>query len=58
VVSSLHANFIVNAEGRATARDVLGLIDDVRARVAAGRGVFLETEIVLPRGLHGKERQA
>ena len=58
VVSSLHANFIVNAEGRATARDVLGLIDDVRARVAAGRGVFLETEIVLPRGPYGEERQA
>jgi UDP-N-acetylmuramate dehydrogenase len=48
-VSTIHANFIVNADGRATAGDVLGLIEDVRARVAEARGVLLETEIVLPR---------
>jgi UDP-N-acetylmuramate dehydrogenase len=58
VVSRLHANFIVNPEGRATARDVRGLIDEVRSRVAGARGVFLETEIVLPRGQHAEETQS
>lgn len=48
VVSGLHANFIVNSECRATAGDVLGLIEEVRARVADARGIRLETEIVLP----------
>ena len=57
-VSSLHANFIVNVEGSATASDVLGLIDEVRARVADARGIFLETEIVLPRGTRREETQA
>ena len=43
VVSALHANFIVN-QGRATAADVLALIEDVRDLVLQVSGVRLETE--------------
>jgi UDP-N-acetylmuramate dehydrogenase len=43
-VSSKHANFIVNS-GRASARDVLGLIEVVRRRVAERFEVRLETEV-------------
>lgn len=43
-VSSVHANFMVNAGG-ATARDFLELIEQVRARVRAGAGIELETEV-------------
>ena len=43
-VSTLHGNFIVN-EGGATARDVLALIDLIRARAQAERGIELETEV-------------
>ncbi len=43
-VSSKHANFIIN-EGRATADDVLCLIDRIRAEVSARHGVALELEI-------------
>ena len=44
VVSDLHANFMVN-RGKATAEDVLILIDRVRDRVRMHEGVELETEI-------------
>jgi len=44
VVSDVHGNFIVN-EGNATARDVLGLIDAIKERARAARGVELETEV-------------
>lgn len=44
VVSAKHANYIVN-EGGAKARDVLMLIDQVRARVRASCGIFLDLEI-------------
>lgn len=44
-VSRLHANFIVNAD-RATARDVLSLIDLVRRTVQERHGVSLELEVV------------
>ncbi len=44
VVSDVHANFIVN-EGDATAADVLRLIELVRQRVRADRGIDLETEV-------------
>jgi len=44
VVSEKHANFIVN-RGRARARDVLDLIEDVRARVADRFGLRLENEV-------------
>jgi UDP-N-acetylenolpyruvoylglucosamine reductase len=43
-VSLEHGNFIVN-EGNATARDVLELIELLRARVRAERGIELETEV-------------
>lgn len=44
VVSTVHGNFIVN-EGAATAADVLRLIEVVRVRVSAERGIRLETEV-------------
>jgi UDP-N-acetylmuramate dehydrogenase len=44
VVSAKHANFIVN-RGRASAADVLGLIEDVRARVETRTGIRLEREV-------------
>ena len=43
-VSELHANFIVNL-GHAKAGDVLSLINQVRERVAAQTGIWLEPEI-------------
>jgi UDP-N-acetylenolpyruvoylglucosamine reductase len=44
VVSLEHANFIVN-DGTATARDVLELIELIRQRARAARGIELETEV-------------
>jgi UDP-N-acetylenolpyruvoylglucosamine reductase len=44
VVSDVHGNFIVN-EGNATARDVLNLIDIIKQRAKAARGIDLETEV-------------
>ena len=43
-ISPLHANFIVN-RGRATASDVLGLIEIARKEVRRRSGVRLETEV-------------
>ena len=45
-VSDRHANFFVNS-GRASARDMLALIADVRERVHAEFGVELEHEVVI-----------
>ncbi len=45
-VSDRHANFFVNA-GRASARDMLALIADVRERVQKTYGVELENEVVV-----------
>jgi len=45
-VSDRHANFFVNA-GRASARDMLALIADVRGRVERTYGVKLENEVVV-----------
>ena len=44
VVSDAHGNFIVN-EGNATAKDVLSLIDIIKQRAKAARGIELETEV-------------
>jgi UDP-N-acetylenolpyruvoylglucosamine reductase len=44
VVSQEHGNFIVN-DGNATARDVLELIEILKAKVKAGRGIELQTEV-------------
>jgi UDP-N-acetylmuramate dehydrogenase len=45
-VSDRHANFFVNA-GKASARDMLTLIADVRERVQKTYGVELESEVVV-----------
>jgi len=45
-ISERHANFFVNA-GRASARDMLTLIADVRERVEKAYGVKLENEVVV-----------
>ena len=45
--SDLHANFIVNIEGRATAADVEALIDLARTEVHKRFGVELKTEVVV-----------
>jgi UDP-N-acetylmuramate dehydrogenase len=45
-VSDRHANFFVNA-GRASAKDMLTLIADVRERVQRNYGVGLENEVVV-----------
>jgi UDP-N-acetylmuramate dehydrogenase len=45
-VSDRHANFFVNA-GRASAKDMLALIADVRERVLKVYGVALENEVVV-----------
>ena len=45
-VSDRHANFFVNA-GHASAKDMLALIADVRARVEKSFAVHLETEVVV-----------
>lgn len=44
-VSAIHANFIVNAEGSATAADIETLITTVQQRVAAATGVQLIREV-------------
>ena len=43
-VSEKHANFIVNL-GKATARDILELVERVRERVQREKGILLELEI-------------
>ena len=45
-VSDRHANFFVNA-GRATAADMLALVDRVRERVREANGVDLEEEVIV-----------
>jgi UDP-N-acetylmuramate dehydrogenase len=45
-VSHRHANFIVN-RGRATADDVLALMEQIQRRVYARFGVWLEPEVVI-----------
>jgi UDP-N-acetylmuramate dehydrogenase len=45
-VSDRHANFFVNT-GRASAKDMLALIADVRERVQKSYGVTLENEVVV-----------
>lgn len=44
MVSEIHGNFIIN-DGTATATDVLKLIDLIKARAEAERGIKLETEV-------------
>ena len=44
VVSAEHGNFIIN-DGKATARDVLDLIEILKAKAKAERGIELHTEV-------------
>jgi UDP-N-acetylenolpyruvoylglucosamine reductase len=44
VVSAEHGNFIIN-DGKATARDVLELIETLKAKAKAERGIELHTEV-------------
>jgi UDP-N-acetylenolpyruvoylglucosamine reductase len=44
VVSAEHGNFVIN-DGKATARDVLGLIEILKAKAKAERGIELQTEV-------------
>jgi UDP-N-acetylenolpyruvoylglucosamine reductase len=44
VVSAEHGNFIIN-DGKATARDVLELIEILKAKAKAERGIELQTEV-------------
>jgi UDP-N-acetylmuramate dehydrogenase len=46
-VSPVHANFIVNPERRATCADVLALVEEIRGRARAERGIELELEVEL-----------
>lgn len=43
-VSERHANFIINL-GKATAKDILGLIEEVERRVLEAKGILLEKEV-------------
>jgi UDP-N-acetylmuramate dehydrogenase len=47
MISSKHANFIVNPEGTASAADVERLIELMRAEVKERYGVSLKTEVVI-----------
>jgi UDP-N-acetylmuramate dehydrogenase len=47
MVSPKHANFIVNVEGKATAKDVEDLMDLVRDEVRQKHGVILEPEVIV-----------
>jgi len=44
MISDVHGNFIVN-KGRATAQQVLDLMQQVQARARAERGIELEPEV-------------
>jgi UDP-N-acetylmuramate dehydrogenase len=45
--SDLHANFIINVDGGATAADVEALIELAQAEVKKRYGVELKTEVVI-----------
>lgn len=45
--SDLHANFIINVDGRATAADVESLIELARAEVKKRYGIELRTEVIV-----------
>ncbi len=46
MVSQEHGNFIIN-EGQASAKDVLALIEIIRQKARAERGIELETEVAI-----------
>jgi UDP-N-acetylmuramate dehydrogenase len=47
MISDMHANFIINAEGTATAADVEALIELARGEVLGKYGVELKTEVIV-----------
>jgi UDP-N-acetylmuramate dehydrogenase len=47
MISDVHANFIVNKEGQATAADVEALIELARSEVRRKYGVELKTEVIV-----------
>jgi UDP-N-acetylmuramate dehydrogenase len=47
MISDVHANFIINVEGRATAADVEALIELARREVHGKYGVELKTEVIV-----------
>lgn len=47
MISDKHANFIINKDGSATARDVEGLIRLMRREVKKKYGVTLKTEVIV-----------
>jgi UDP-N-acetylmuramate dehydrogenase len=47
MISDMHANFIINVEGRARAADVEGLIELARSEVKRKYGVDLKTEVIV-----------
>jgi UDP-N-acetylmuramate dehydrogenase len=47
MISDMHANFIINVDGSATADDVESLIATARERVKERYGVELKTEVIV-----------
>jgi len=45
MVSPVHANFIINAGGNATAADIINLMHNVQEKVQEQTGIFLEPEV-------------
>ncbi len=45
MVSPVHANFIVNADGTATASDIIHLMQRIQEKVVTETGIFLEPEV-------------
>lgn len=50
-VSEKHAGFVIN-RGRATCKDVLALMEEIKAQVSAHSGVLLEPEVQILEGKH------
>jgi UDP-N-acetylmuramate dehydrogenase len=47
MISELHANFIINVDGRATAADVEALIEMAKSEVKQRYGIELKTEVIV-----------
>ncbi len=47
MISDLHANFVINVDGSASAADVEGLIEHARTEVKKKFGVDLKTEVIV-----------
>jgi UDP-N-acetylmuramate dehydrogenase len=58
MVSTKHANFIVNPKGVASASDIECLIEQVRERVLQQHGITLQTEVRIIGELSAKVGEA